>query len=89
MRFAFVFGAIGTLILLPLSHCQPLGPSCTQLQGVSPNDENIFRNERLDGMRNSIESSSDLIHQKEDEECDNSDKSDDLLDSTLSTLSGL
>ncbi|GFN14945.1 uncharacterized protein AtWU_04745 [Aspergillus tubingensis] len=38
-------------------------------------------------MRNSIESSSDLIHHKEDEECDNSDKSDDLLDSTLSNLS--
>ncbi|GAQ47513.1 hypothetical protein ABL_10174 [Aspergillus niger] len=38
-------------------------------------------------MRSSIESSSDLIHQKEDQECDNSDKSDDLLDSTLSTLS--
>ncbi|RAH60752.1 hypothetical protein BO85DRAFT_447338 [Aspergillus piperis CBS 112811] len=104
MRFAFVFDAIGTFVLLPLSQCRPLGPSCSQLQGVDskldslqdaadqvhPNDGNIFGNARLDGMRNSIESSSDLIHQKEDEECDNnSDKSDDLLDSTLSTLSGL
>ena len=76
MRFAFVFGAIGTIILLPLSQCQPLGPSCSQLQGVDSkldslqhaadqvplNDKNIFRNARLDGMRSSIESSSDLIH---------------------------